>query len=104
MVDRIFSYDEAAALLPSVKRLTEEAVREVAAIQGSQPRDELSEEAMAAVARWGEALRSLGVVVKGLWLADFDNGSGYYCWRYPEEHLQYYHTYEDGFRGRMRIH
>ena len=35
---------------------------------------------------------------------DFDNGSGYYCWQYPEEGLQYYHTYEEGFRGRTRIH
>jgi hypothetical protein len=45
----------------------------------------------------------MGIEVKGLWLIDFDNGSGYYCWRYPEESLQFYHSYEDGFRGRMRI-
>jgi hypothetical protein len=42
--------------------------------------------------------------VKGLWLVDFDNGSGYYCWRYPELRLEYYHSYDGGFGSRMRIH
>jgi hypothetical protein len=45
-----------------------------------------------------------GLEIKGLWLVDFDNGSGCYCWRYPETGLDYFHTYEEGFRGRMRIH
>ncbi|MGE0455845.1 MAG: DUF2203 family protein [Vicinamibacteria bacterium] len=26
------------------------------------------------------------------------------CWRYPEAGLEYYHSYEEGFRGRIRIH
>ena len=38
---------------------------------------------------------NLGIDVKGLWLIDFDNGSGYYCWHYPEEGLQFFHTYEE---------
>jgi hypothetical protein len=53
---------------------------------------------------WTRSLQALGVEVKGLWLADFDNGAGYYCWRYPETGLEYYHSYEEGFRGRIRIH
>jgi len=32
----------------------------------------------------GEAMMRRGLEVKGLWLVDFDNGSGYYCWRYPK--------------------
>ena len=54
-------------------------------------------------ARWAEAMMQLGLEVKGLWLVDFDNGSGYYCWRYPEAGLLFYHSHEEGFRGRMRI-
>jgi hypothetical protein len=102
MGEKIFSYDEAVALLPEVKRLTRAAVAEVEALQGAP--GEISEDAAAVVARWGETLRSRGAVVKGLWLVDFDNGSGYYCWCYPEDRLEYYHTYEAGFQGRMRIH
>ena len=39
----------------------------------------------------------------GLGLIDFDNGSGYYCWRWPETDLAYFHGYEEGFGGRIRI-
>jgi hypothetical protein len=102
VTERIFSYEEAAALLPEVRRLTESACARVETLK-REP-DANSAEALAVIARWGEELESRGVHAKGLWLADFDNGSGFYCWRYPEDRLEYYHTYEDGFRGRMRIH
>jgi hypothetical protein len=48
-------------------------------------------------------MEALGLEVKGLWLVDFDNGSGYYCWRWPEEDLAYFHGYDEGFDGRVRI-
>jgi hypothetical protein len=48
-------------------------------------------------------VRARGVEVKGLWLIDFDNGSGYYCWRHPEPGLHFFHSYEDGFSGRVPI-
>jgi hypothetical protein len=34
---------------------------------------------------------------------DFDTGSGFYCWRWPEERLEFFHGYEEGFDGRVRI-
>ncbi len=52
---------------------------------------------------WTENLVTLGVEVKGLWLVDFDSGGGYYCWRYPEPALEYFHTYEEGFTGRVAL-
>ena len=55
------------------------------------------------VSRWIRAMEALGVEVKGPWLVDFDNGQGYYCWRWPEERLEHYHGYEEGFAGRIRI-
>ncbi len=99
---KTFSYDEAAAALPEVRRLTEKAYLEVAALGetmdgGVQARiDEV-------VTDWARRLVEKGIEVKGLWLVDFDNGSGYYCWRYPETGLHFFHSYEDGFRGRTRI-
>ena len=47
-------------------------------------------------------MEALGADVKGLWLVDFDNGSGYYCWQYPEDGLDHFHSYEEGFAGRIR--
>jgi hypothetical protein len=105
---RIFSYDEAAELLPEVRRLTENAWERARAVGaslsageaiGSEDQEKLSQ----IVQAWSESLTAMGLEVKGLWLVDFDNGSGYYCWRYPEAGLQFYHSYEDGFGGRMRI-
>jgi hypothetical protein len=100
---RIFSYDEAAALLPEVRRLTEQAYRSVEAL-GPEATATQGEAVTRIVGEWAESVLALGIEVKGLWLVDFDNGSGYYCWRYPEEGLHYYHGYEEGFRGRIRIH
>jgi len=105
---KTFSYDEAAALLPEVRRLTEEAYQRVASLGVGPALDHLQAEARGQVDEivnaWAQALIVRGLEVKGLWLVDFDNGSGYYCWRYPEEGLHFYHSYEEGFRGRMRIH
>jgi len=99
LVKKIFSYEEAAAMLPEVQRLTSDAVQEVDSLANDAPRDE----AQQIVTRWAEAVMAMGIEVKGLWLIDFDNGSGYYCWQYPEESLQYFHGYDDGFGGRVKL-
>lgn len=106
---RTFSLAEARALLPEVQRLTAAAHAEVEALRAraeAEParREALQAQANGVVVGWTRGLQALGVEVKGLWLADFDNGAGYYCWRYPEAGLEYYHSYEEGFRGRIRIH
>ena len=104
---RIFKLDEAAALLPRVRLLTADAVGRIEGLRsrrkGGEDMADLQAEADAAVQTWTSALQDLGLEVKGLWLVDFDNGAGYYCWRWPEDRLEYYHSYEEGFRGRMRI-
>ena len=96
---RIFSYEDAAALLPEVQRLTNEAV---AAIEDLAD-DTNAAESPRIATTWAESLMAIGLEVKGLWLVDFDNGSGYYCWSHPEPSLQYYHGYDDGFRGRVKL-
>jgi len=104
---KTFTYEEAVALLPEVRRLTEEAFRQVEALSaapaGSGP-EQVQTRLDEVVTTWARGLMAMGIEVKGLWLVDFDNGGGYYCWRYPEEGLQYFHSYEDGFQGRTRIH
>ena len=98
MPKKIFSYEEAAALLPDVRRLTGEAVERVDALS-----EEAVEEYQNVVEEWASSVMSLGIEVKGLWLLDFDSGSGYYCWQWPEPGLQYYHGYEEGFGGRVML-
>ena len=55
------------------------------------------------VTEWAENIIAMGIEVKGLWLIDFDSGGGYYCWRHPEQSLEYFHGYEEGFGGRVKL-
>jgi hypothetical protein len=104
---KIFSYEEAAALIPEVQQLTVQAVAEVetllSVVTGTDVAPEVSAQYQRIVSTWAEAIMDLGIEVKGLWLIDFDNGSGYYCWKYPEAALQYFHGYEEGFSGRVQL-
>ena len=100
MSKKIFSYEDASALLPEVQRMTSEAVERVESLDEETAS---SEDYQLIVQSWADGVMSLGIDVKGLWLVDFDNGSGYYCWQYPEASLQYFHGYEDGFSGRVRL-
>jgi hypothetical protein len=102
---KFFSYSEAAALLPEVRRITDDAYRRVEELR---PRAEggaadAQQQMNEVLGEWTRSILELGVEVKGLWLVDFDSGSGYYCWRHPEPALRFFHSYEEGFRGRIPI-
>ena len=98
MPKRIFSYEEAVALLPEVRRITAEAAQQIDEMPASDPAGYER-----VVADWAASVLSLGVEVKGLWLIDFDSGAGYYCWRHPEPALEYFHGYDEGFGGRVKL-
>ena len=95
---KIFTLDEARALLPRVKELTSDAVARFSQLPGDQ-----EDERRAIVEGWVGELESLGCEIKGLWLVDFDSGGGYYCWKYPEPALDHFHGYEEGFSGRLAL-
>lgn len=107
----IFSLQEARELLPDVKHLTADAVRRTESLASQLhglPEDDpehvsLSMALRDVVEAWADQLQSLGLEATGLWLVDFDNGEGYYCWSYPEPTISHFHGYGDGFAGRMSI-
>lgn len=111
MSERAWTLEAARALLPDVRARTARAVAEAESLVeerallavGSPERTALEERIEAVVTRWAREMEALGLEVKGLWLVDFDSGSGYYCWQWPEERLEYYHGYDEGFAGRARI-
>jgi hypothetical protein len=111
MTRPIFSLDQARALLPQVKLLTADAVIRAEAVSAELQRlseadpahEPLTRTLREIVDTWAEAVGELGPEAKGLWLVDFDNGEGYYCWKYPEAGIVHYHGYEDGFAGRIPI-
>jgi hypothetical protein len=98
MPKKFFTYEDACALLPEVQRLTGVAVEQI-----EQLEDADAEVYQQIVEDWAESVMALGIEVKGLWLVDFDSGGGYYCWKYPEPALEYFHGYEEGFPGRVKL-
>ena len=108
---RIFSYDEALSTFPLVRDLTSAAVRQVESLISSlgsrdeldSRRDELEDARERIVRAWAREITNVGCEVKGVWLVDWDSGDGYYCWRFPEQAIAYFHTYDEGFSGRLPI-
>ncbi len=95
---RIFTLDEARELLPRVQEITSEAVTQFSKLPG-----DLEEARQEVVRAWAEELQAMGLEIKGVWLVDFDSGGGYYCWKYPEAGLNHFHSYDEGFSGRLPL-
>jgi len=109
---KVFSQQEVSKLLPLIYRLTDEAQSEVKKIinfieahanNKSTLVHELETRLNEIVTRWQMKIEKLGAEPKGLWLADFDSGDGYFCWKFPETEICYWHGYQDGFTGRILI-
>ncbi len=98
---RTFTLEEARALLPRVRERTSEAVGRFARLgEGGEAAEQ---ERQSILSGWAEEMAALGLEIKGMWLVDFDSGAGYYCWKYPEASLEFFHGYEEGFAGRLRL-
>ncbi|MEB2345671.1 MAG: DUF2203 family protein [Deltaproteobacteria bacterium] len=107
--ERRWSLEGARAVLADVRARTERAVVQADGLirereqAGAEGRRAIDERIQGVVSRWAREIEALGAEAKGVWLVDFDNGSGYYCWRWPETALDHFHGYDDGFAGRTRI-
>ena len=108
---RIFTYAEARRLVPTVRERTRTALDHLTTARPPRTeeqddeayRDSVREAAEEVLAAWVREMEGLGLEVKGPWLVDFDSGAGYYCWKWPEESLEFFHGYEEGFAGRVRL-
>lgn len=108
---RVFSLEEAQKLLPVIRKITKEAVEQFLFLEEKLKHFEKDQEKWKAVElqisdllnKWSEKVMKLGCHPKGIWLVDFDNGEGYYCWRYDEDRIEFFHGYQEGFGGRTAI-
>lgn len=109
---REWSLETARAMLGEVRSRTERAVKEVDPLEAQRARlaepkapeaAEVEAKLRTVVSRWIREMEALGVAVEGLWHVDFDNGSGYFCWCWPEEQIGWYHAYDEGHAERVRI-
>ncbi len=108
---RRFTLQEAEELLPVIRKITQETVETFLLLEeklshtpeNSEKWKSVENEIMLLLDRWSEKMSKLGCYPKGIWLVDFDNGEGYYCWRYGDEKIAFFHSYDEGFSGRVPI-
>lgn len=109
---KVFTLEEAEKLLPIVRRITEDASGRVKSLfsllEAVRERDDdkarkIEDDINNVVSEWQTKVEKLGAEGKGLWLVDFDCGTGYFCWKFPEERLEHFHSYTQGFQGRVPI-
>lgn len=108
---RIFTLVEAQDLFPLVRSITQAAHADLEPVrrrlESMVPTNPLIQEVErryeTIVKRWVAKMERLGLVVKGLWLVDFDTGDGYLCWKFPELRIGHYHAYHDGYTGRRPL-
>ncbi len=109
---RTFNLQDATEILPVIRRITAEWCQRVesliARLESMNPEHTesiaaLENEINEGIKAWHEKIRKLGAHPKGLWLVDFDSGEGFYCWKYPEHKITHWHSYENGFSGRVPL-
>ncbi len=102
--DKVFTLQEARALLPWLTEVTQEAERKANEVRHhlGDPR-EAHERLQHIIQHWAETVFKLGAIPKQPFTIDFDTGKDYYCWEYPEANILYRHGYHDGYMGRHRI-
>ena len=109
---KMFSLEEAQSLLPVVKKITAKVAAQVESLLKQLEAADLENNEFIArteaqanqlIEEWHDKMSKLGVRAKGLWYVDFDNGSNYFCWKYPEADIFFQHAYQDGFTGRTPI-
>lgn len=108
----VFTLEEARQLLPVVFRITKSYSDRVQAMMSrmdamnSKNEDliqSLEAQANILIQEWQAKVQKLGALPKGLWIADFDSGDGYFCWKYPERSIDFWHRYADGFSKRQPV-
>ncbi|MAE72944.1 MAG: hypothetical protein CL675_02530 [Bdellovibrionaceae bacterium] len=107
-----FSFQEAQALAPIIKRITaryrdqvESLMKQLESVDldRSEVIDRIEEQINGLIKDWHAKIRKLGAEPKGLWVVDFDCGEGYFCWKYPESSVSHWHSYDTSYKDRVLL-
>ena len=122
---RLFTLDEANELVPELTRLIERVQRQYRTLLGAladkgmgpddleaalqAPENQAMQACLDDITECIAQIEAYGCHFKGLdlGLVDFPSMIGnqvaYLCWQYGEDHVGFWHSLEDGFRGRQAI-
>lgn len=109
---RVMSRAEAQRLIPVIIKMTERTQREVQVLvqklelvrqvddnQANRIENQIDD----VMNVWRDQVSRLGGKPKGIWIVDFDNGEGYFCWKYPEREIRCEHGYNEGYPSRKEL-
>lgn len=109
---RLFSQEEATELLPIILKITRSYSDQVKVLvdqieeQPLETKDQnwkIEEKVNKLIDTWKIKVQRLGITPRGLWIGDFPTQDGFYCWKYPETEIKYWHAKDDGFSKRKNI-
>jgi len=108
---RVFTLGDTEMLFPLVLRITREAHAELEPVRqrlarllpGHPEQPEVERRYETIVRRWLGKMQRLGLLVRGLWMVDFDTGDGYLCWRFPQLRIGQYYAYGEDYASRRPI-
>lgn len=109
---KVFTREEAQSVLPVLLKITERYLNEVRVLTSqmnafagidNEKAFSIQNKIDSTMQKWQDNIRRLGAHPKGIWNVDFDCGTGFYCWKFPEAEIRFWHGYQDGFPGRVEI-
>jgi len=109
--EKLFNLAEARSLLPLIKKITAKHQQELEPIRvklnkmlSNDPRrSSVEKEYEDIVHRWRLKVEKLGASVNGLWIVEFNVGSGALSWRNPELGLNYFREAGKEFSSRIKL-
>lgn len=107
-----FCLQEANQLVPILKKITDQyrdqvesllARLESVDIKNHEVIDTLESQVNTLIQKWHSKIKKLGAIPNGLWVVSFNNGEGYYSWRYPEPEILYWYGYNEAYAFRKPL-
>ncbi len=102
--EKVYTLEEARQMLPWIKEATQEA--DTAMRQAKASLTDLvafRKRAHQIIQHWAETVFKLGALPKQPFTVDFNSGTDYLCWEFPEDDIYYRHDYDRGYAGRHPI-
>ncbi len=115
MQARIFTLDEANALLPEIIDLTRKTITAVerakaqaqflSDIQEDSRQESLEAEINKILRAWAQEISDLGVYPKGFFTCDFQSPrpDTFFCWSYGEKEIRFIHGTNETFKDRVPL-
>ena len=108
---RIFTLDQANAMLPAVAALTERTRSQIEQLQnvvdepGEQPTEPTDHDARELIERWAHSILALGAQPKGVFTVDFrtPDPNVVWCWAPDEPDICHRHFTWESFKDRISL-